>query len=105
MRDIKFDFNANDVMISGGDLDEVNICSLQNATMIFNKAAASILNPALGAWFENIYPNLPIWSWGRVEKTGEKMIKDDGAVVARIKISQNEDGETTTAEIQARYRE
>lgn len=104
MNDIRWDFAANDVALSGGDFDVTHTCSTQNAALIFNKSAASLTNPYFGVGFEEFYPHLPEWMWGSVESLGEKEIKDDGASIVRLRIVRGEDGITSSAEIFARYR-
>ncbi len=105
MTDLLWDFEKNDLVLVGDRLAETDSCSLQNATMIFNKSAASILYPELGIGFEEIFANLPMVWWSEIEKQGEGQMKKDGALLSHIKISMNPDGVTSTAVVQARYRE
>lgn len=104
MNDLKWNFSANDLTLSGGDFETTYTCSMQNAALIFNKSAASLTNPYFGVGFEEFYPHLPQWMWGSVESLGEKQVKEDGASIVRIRVIAGDDGITSSAEIYARYK-
>lgn len=101
MTDLQYDFTANDIVISGGDFAMINMCSLQNATLIFNKSAASITAPQYGAGFEEVFANLPRREFGAIQSIGEKLIRSDGAKIAKIAIA--EKNNKTQVSIQAKY--
>lgn len=105
MTDAKFDFQANDIVISNGGVELVSLCSQQNAMLIFSKSAASLTKPQFGVGFEDFYPLLPKWAWGKVEATAEKQIYDDGALIARVNIFEETASGVVTADIHARYKE
>lgn len=105
MTDLKFDFDANDIVISNGDFLPTQICSMQNATLLFNKSAASLTQPQYGIGFEDFYPWLPQWAWGRVEVGAQRQIYSDGALIARVRIQSAGESGVAAATIEARYRE
>lgn len=104
MTDLKFDFDMNDIVLTSGDFDTINVCSLQNGTLMFNKSATSITSPQFGVGFEEIYPYLPQNLFGDIELRGENQIVKDGALYASINIVEVEGSIRHTAIIQTRYR-
>jgi hypothetical protein len=104
MTDLLFDFNINDIVLDNGVFEESYTVSKQNATLIFNKSAASITYPQFGVGFEEIYPYLPASQYGVVEATGERQIMNDGALYATITISKVPVDNETRVEIVARYK-
>lgn len=105
MRDILFDFEKNDIIIENSDVVEAELCSQQNGGLIFNKSVVDIMNAALGIGFENIYPNLPSYEFSRIQNRSEKQMMNDGAVIARVKITANAGGTVDTVELNVRYRQ
>lgn len=104
MIDLEFDFNANDMVLSAGDFDGINICSLQNGTLLFSKSAASLLYPEYGIGFEEFYPNLPSYEFGRVQNKAERQMKNDGAFYVRVTILPTDDNKVHDVEIKVKYR-
>lgn len=104
MKDLAFDFNTNDLILDSIFFNELDICSLQNAAMIFNKSAASILYPEYGVGFDEFYPNLDESEFGQYAVEGERQVKNDGALTVRIQINKRSNNIDHEVEINARYR-
>lgn len=104
MTDLLFDTLANDLVLRSGSFDEIERSSLQNAALIFNKSVTSILQPQFGLGFEEFYANLPAWLFGRVQVAGERLLKRDGALIARITIQDENGWGVYPAKIDALYR-
>lgn len=105
MTDLAFNFDMNDIVISGGDFDVVTSSGQQNGGLLFNKSATSILAPQYGVGFEEFYPNLPQWEFGNTQAEGEQQMIADGALVARVKINAASGNVPTDVEIYVKYRD
>lgn len=105
MRDIKFNFETNDIEFLNGTALMEETVSRQNGALIFNKSAASITEPQFGVGFEDFFPNLPSYVFGRVQTIGEEQMRNDGALFSRVTILANEFGHASSVEIEAKYRE
>lgn len=107
MIDLKWDFNANDIILTSGFFEIGEPVSTQNGALIFNKSAANILRPEVGVGFENYYANIPSNLFGRVQAAGERQMRADGAIVATVRIIEANSGipGERTADIYVRYRE
>lgn len=105
MQDLEFNFETNDIEFQNGTSMITESCSRQNGALIFNKSAASITEPQFGVGFEDFFPNLPSYVFGRVETIGEEQMHNDGALYSHISILANEYGKASSVEIEVKYRE
>ena len=96
MKDIQWDFVNNDVAIvdtsTGGDFVIANMCSQQNAMLIFTKSAVSIFNPQFGAAMEERVYNLSDAGVQKIIDKAKSQIREDGAVQVSIKHQRDENG-------------
>ena len=96
MKDIQWDFVNNDVTVvqtsAGGDFAVTDICSQQNAQLIFTKSAVNIYSPQFGVAMEERVYNLTAAGVQKIVDRAKSQIREDGAVQVSIKYQRDENG-------------
>lgn len=93
MKDIRFNFNDNDIDVENGDFAITSTCSQQNAGLMLQKSAVSITQPNFGIGIEDIYANISPNNYIPLAWAGQNQLLKDGALTAKINIESNYIGE------------
>lgn len=91
MQDFEFDLVNNDLVFDA-DLGVIDICSVQNGTLIFMKSVASIEYPNIGVGFQEVAINANQNEANELSTQAQNQILNDGGKVAQINVTQKEHG-------------
>ena len=96
MKDIFFDFDINDISVSGGDFMVTEDASRQNGGLILMKSPVDIYEPQTGVGFESWSPENSQESALDLISEVKKQILADGAISVRMSLT-NDQVEISTA--------
>lgn len=103
MKDIFFDFDNNDIAVSGGDFLVTADASRQNGGLFLMKAPVNVFDPQFGVGFEAWAPENSLQSLRNLLNEAKKQILNDGAKKVNMAIKKSSIGGIESVDISTAY--